>query len=304
MNNQPVNPILLSGASGLVGTALLRALAQDGISTLRLVRGRPDNADAVPWNPYGTNDLSGSSRLEGHAAVIHLSGANLAGRRWTGNYEREIVESRVRTTHTLVDLLRSLRNPPRTFLCASATGIYGNRGDEILTESASPGHGFLADTCCAWEAEAARAADLGIRVVHLRFGVVLSREGGGLQRMLPVFRSGFAGCLGSGRQWMSWMTIDDVVRAVRHILQTGSLHGPVNLVTPTPVTNADFTRALAHALRRPAVLPVPRFALRLAFGDMAEEALLSSVRALPERLAASGFQFNHPEINAALRAIL
>ena len=304
MNMLGDNGILLSGASGLIGTALLRAFSLDQFPTVRLVRNQPDSPNAINWNPNDPKDLPGLFRLEGLSAVIHLSGANVSAHRWTVAYKREILQSRVQTTRTLVDLLHRLEKPPRTFLCASAIGIYGSRGDEILSESSPAGQGFLAETCREWETEASRAAQAGMRVVNLRFGVVLSPEGGALRQLLPIFRSGFAGRLGTGRQWMSWITMDDLVRAVAYILQTESIRGPVNLVAPIPVTNAEFTRALAHELRRPAALPVPRFAVRLVFGDMADEALLSSVRAIPERLASSGFHFDHREIKAALRAIL
>lgn len=304
MNNQATNAVLLSGASGFIGTSLLRAFALDETPTIRLVRSRSELAGTIIWNPNDSSNIPDATRLEGLAAAIHLSGANVSAHRWTAAYKREIFESRVLTTRTLVDLLLRLKNPPRTFLCASAIGIYGDCGDRVVSESSPPGQGFLAETCRAWEAEAVRAADAGIRVVALRFGVVLSPEGGPLKELLPIFRSGFAGRLGSGRQWMSWITVDDLVRAIAHILQTESIHGPVNVVAPIPVTNAEFTRSLAVALRRPSALPVPRFALRLAFGDMADEALLSSIRAIPERLASSGFHFDYPELSAALGAIL
>ncbi|MGB0121825.1 MAG: TIGR01777 family oxidoreductase [Silvibacterium sp.] len=296
--------ILVSGGSGLIGTSLLRSFSRDRIQTIRLVREKSDRPESILWNPDAPELLDDLTRLENADAAIHLSGASLSSRRWTDSYKREIVESRVRTTRALVDLLKRLQNPPRSLLCASAVGIYGDRGDEVLTENSSPGRGFLADTCRAWEAEAERAAEAGLRVVHLRFGVVLSREGGALKQMLPVFRAGFGGRLGSGRQWMSWIAINDLVRAVLHILETDSLHGGANLVAPGPVTNAEFTRALGRALRRPAVLPVPPFALRVAVGEIADAALLASTRAIPERLTASGFRFDFPEITGALRSIL
>jgi hypothetical protein len=300
--------ILISGGSGFIGTALLRSFSNDRTQAIRLVRSSPEDTDEIRWNPASPEPVADPSSLEGMTAAIHLSGANLFSHRWTVAYKREIVDSRIRATRALVNVLKKLKQPPRSLLCASAVGIYGNRDDEILTESSVPGQGFLADTCRAWEAEADTAAEAGVRVVHLRFGVVLSPEGGALRQMLPIFRAGFGGRLGSGRQWMSWIALDDLVRAVRHILQTGSLReavnlrGPVNIVSPIPVTNADFTRALARALRRPAALPVPRFALRAALGEIADQALLASTRAIPERLAASGFHFDFPEINAALRS--
>lgn len=296
--------ILISGGSGLIGTALVGAFSERGVETRRLVRRMPDGHEEIGWNPDAPEAVGDLSRLESAGAVIHLSGANLSAHRWTARYKREIADSRIRTTASLVDLLKKLKNPPMALLCASAVGIYADCGDEILTEAALPGQGFLADTCRAWEAEAEIAAEAGIRVAHLRFGVVLSRAGGALKQLQPIFRAGLGGRLGSGRQWMSWIAIGDLVRAVAHILQTDSLHGPVNLVAPIPVTNREFTRALGNALRRPATLPVPRFALRAAFGEMADEVLMASVRAVPERLAAAGFHFDFSEINGALRAIL
>ena len=304
MTEPSQSPILVSGGSGLIGISLLRSFSADRIQAIRLVREKPDRPDAIQWNPNAAEPVDDLSRLENAGAAIHLSGANLSSHRWTVSYKREIVESRVQTTRALVNLLKKLKNPPQSLLCASAVGIYGDRGDEVLTEKSAPGQGFLADTCRAWETEADRAKETGIRVVHLRFGVVLSSDGGALKQMLPVFRAGLGGRLGSGRQWMSWISLSDLVRAISHVLRTDALEGPVILVAPIPVMNKEFTRALGHALRRPAVLPVPSFALRAAFGEMADAALLASTRAIPERLAASGFHFELPEINAALRSIL
>ena len=298
------SPILVSGSSGLIGTSLLRSFSADRIQAIRLVREKSDRPDAIQWNPDSAEPVDDLSRLENAGAAIHLSGANLSSHRWTASYKREIMESRVQTTRTLVNLLKRLKNPPQSLLCASAVGIYGDRGNEVLTEKSAPGQGFLADTCHAWEAEADRAAEAGLRVVHLRFGVVLSSDDGAFKQMLPVFRAGLGGRLGSGRQWMSWIALSDLVRAILHILRTDAVEGPVNLVAPIPVTNQDFTRALGRALHRPTVLPVPSFALRAAFGEMADAALLASTRAIPERLAASGFRFELPEINAALQSIL
>lgn len=300
----PSGSILISGGSGQIGTSLVRFFSVRRIPMLRLVRGSANTPTEVPWNPDAREPVTNPSSLEDTSAAIHLSGANLSARRWTEAYKREIVDSRIATTRSLVNLLMNLARPPRSLLCASAVGIYGDCGDEVLTESSPFGRGFLADMCRAWEAEADRAAEVGIRVVHLRVGVVLSREGGALKKMLPVFRAGLGGPLGSGRQWMSWIAADDMVRAVLHILDGDSIAGPVNLVSPIPVTNADFTRALGRALHRPTALRVPRFALRAALGEVAEAAVLPSTRAIPERLAASGFHFDFPEINEALRSIL
>jgi uncharacterized protein len=297
-------PILISGPSGLIGTSLIRSFSGDRIQTLRLVRRKAEGPDEAGWNPDAAEPVEDLSRLEGMEAAIHLSGANVSARRWTEAYKREIAESRVRTTRALVKMLKRLKNPPRSLLCASAVGIYGNRGDEVLTEMSALGEGFLADTCRTWEAEADGAVQAGIRVVHLRFGVVLASGGGALKQMLPLFRLGLGGRLGSGRQWMSWIAVSDLARAVSHILLTDSLEGAVNLVAPIPVTNAEFTRALGAAVHRPAIFPAPAFALRAALGEMADGALLASTRAVPERLAESGFHFDFPEINGALGSMV
>jgi uncharacterized protein len=235
---------------------------------------------------------------------VHLSGANLAGRRWTSAYKDVIAESRVKPTHAIANLLAGLRTKPEVLVCASAIGIYGNRGDEELSEDSQPGSGFLPELCLAWEEATRPAEDAGIRVVHLRFGVVLSSLGGALKQMLPVFRAGLGGRLGSGRQWISWIALPDATRVIEFVLQTRNISGPVNVVAPNPVTNLKFTRSLAHALHRPAVLPVPASALRLALGEMAEATILQSERVVPGLLNAAGFDFEYPELDGALRAIL
>lgn len=304
MVNLAVKKVLVSGSSGLIGTSLVRSLTGDRIEVVRLVRGKAKDPDEVEWNPESEAPEADLAKLEGATAVIHLSGANLFGHRWTAAYKKEIVDSRVKSTRTLVKLLRKLEKRPSSFLCASAIGIYGDQGDERLTEDSTPGAGFLADTCRAWEAAADSAAELGMRVVHLRTGVVLAREGGALKEMLPLFRAGVGGRLGSGRQWMSWIALTDLVRAVRQILVTESVAGPVNLAAPNPVTNADFTRALARAVHRPGVVPAPAFALRVVLGEMADAALLASTRAIPQRLSEAGFEFDHPEVGEALRSLV
>jgi len=299
-----VNQILVSGGSGLIGTSLVRSLTQDRIAVIRLVRRNPRGPDEVEWNPEAQEPIADLSALEGVKAVIHLSGVNLSAHRWTEAYKKKIVDSRVGPAGALVRMLRQLKSPPGSLLCASAIGIYGNRGEEKLTEASVPGTGFLAETCRAWEAEASVAAEAGMRVVHLRTGVVLAREGGALDKMLPLFRAGLGGRLGNGKQWMSWIAISDLVRAVRHILETDALKGPVNLVAPIPVTNAEFTRALGRALHRFAVMPAPAFALRAVLGEMADAALLASTRVIPQRLGETGFHFDFPEINAALKLLV
>ena len=295
--------ILFSGATGTIGSALIRAAQADRIPTLQLVRHPPANPSEIQWDPDAAVPVSDSAPLEGIGAAIHLSGANLSSHRWTADYKRQIFRSRVNSTRAMVNTLKSLKQRPAVLLCASATGIYGDRGDELLTEESAPGGGFIAETCLAWEAEAAQARSLGIRVVHLRFGVVLAREGGALKKMLPLFRLGLGGNLGNGRQWMSWIALSDVVRATFHLVDS-TVDGPANLIAPNPVTNAEFTRALGHALHRPAFIPAPAFALSIAFGEVADEVLLASTRAIPDRLLGSAFAFELPDIGSALKAIL
>ncbi len=266
--------------------------------------GLPPRAEELTWNP-GTNPaVADTALLEGFSAAVHLSGASLAARRWTAAYRRELTASRVDSTRALATLLAGLRRPPRVMLVASAVGIYGDRGDELLDEASTPGKGFLAGVCAQWEAAARPAVEAGIRVVHLRFGVVLGPGRGALAQMLPVFWLGLGGKLGSGRQWMSWISLADAIDAIVFALQTPELAGPVNLTAPAPVTNAEFTRALARQLRRPAILPAPAFALRLAFGEMADEVLLASVRAVPTKLLAAGFRFAHAGLGEALAAAI
>lgn len=301
---EPAGRILISGASGMLGSVLRGALAPRGAAILQLVRHEPAGREEVHWDPTASSPLSEPQALEGLDAAIHLSGANLAARRWTAQYLREITASRVDSTRGLATALAGLKKPPRSLLVASAVGIYGDRGDEALEEDSQPGSGFLADLCRAWEESAAPAVEAGIRVAHLRFGVVLDRHAGALARMLPLFRMGLGGRLGSGRQWMSWISLPDLVAATLFVLYTPSLSGPINLTSPNPVTNAEFTRALSQCLRRPAVLPAPAFALRIALGRMADEALLSSTRAFPRKLLEAGFRFAHPSIDDALVELL
>ncbi len=296
--------VVLSGASGSLGGALRRALAVRGVPVLQLVRGAVTRPDQVAWSPGAIPTMVDTAPLEDAWAAIHLSGANVAAHRWTAAYRREMAQSRVGTTRALATLLAGLHRPPQVLLAASAIGFYGNRGNEILDESSPVGSGFLAELCQQWEAAAQPAIQAGIRVVHLRLGVVLGPGSGALAKMLPAFRWGMGGRLGSGQQWMSWIGLEDVVRAALFALETPSLAGPVNLTAPIPVTNAEFTRVLARQLRRPAVFPAPAFALRLALGQMADEALLASARALPRKLAAAGFRFSYPAVNEALAAAI
>jgi uncharacterized protein (TIGR01777 family) len=292
--------IVVGGASGLIGSALVPALRDDGHDVVRLVRREPAGSDEVPWDP-AAGALDPAS-LEGVDAVVNLSGANL-DRRWTERAKREILESRTKTTRLLATVAAGLDPRPSAFLCAGGTGVYGNRGDEILTEESAPGEGFLADVMSQTEASSLPAREAGVRVVHFRQGIVLSRDGGALRRMLPFFRAGVGGPVGSGSQWWSWTSLDDVVSAYRLVL-AGEITGPVNLTTPNPVTSRQFAKALGRALRRPAVLPAPALGIKLLFGEKGEEVLLFGQRALPARLLDAGFEFSAPTIDVALARAL
>lgn len=294
--------VIVSGGSGMLGTALRQALAASSTAVLQLVRNGRAGVGQIAWDPgVGVTD---AAALEGCVAAIHLSGASIAGHRWTSEYRRELEASRVDSTRTLATVLAGLRRPPETLIVASAVGIFGDRGDEMLDESSASGSGFLAELCCAWEAAAQPANDAGIRVVHSRFGVVLGNGPGALSKMLPAFRVGLGGRLGTGRQWMSWISLADAVGALLFALDAHELAGAVDTTAPCPVTNLEFTRALAGQLGRPAVLSVPALALRIALGSMANEVLLASQRALPSKLLAAGFEFQHATIGQALAASL
>jgi uncharacterized protein len=302
--------VLVSGSSGMIGTVLVRSWIKDQIHFVRLVR-RPADASAenmpgntVQWDPGTSPAIPNPEQLSGVLAAVHLSGANVAAGRWTNKYKREIVSSRVGSTTALAKTLGRLNPLPRVLVCASAIGIYGDRDDEVLTEESRPGSGFLAETCVAWELATRAAEDAGIRVVHVRFGVVLSPRGGALAKLLPIFRRGLGGNLGDGRKWMPWLTLRDAVGILRFAIDNESVHGPINAVAPNPVTNAEFTRAFGAAVHRPAVIPVPAFALRLAFGEMADEALLASARVVPAKLIRGGYRFADPEIAPALRSLV
>ena len=294
--------ILISGATGLVGSALIPALESAGHSVRRLVRVRPlAGSPEVYWDPTGSFDPVGG--IEGFDAVVHLAGESVAAR-WTRDRKVRILNSRKQGTMTLASAAARSKRPPKVMVSASAVGYYGNRGDEVLTEESTSGADFLADVARQWEAALAPASQAGIRTVMLRIGFILSPRGGGLARMLPPFRLGLGGKLGNGRQWMSWISIDDVVGAIQHALATESLRGPVNAVAPHPVTNAEFTRTLGRVLGRPTIFPMPAIVARLAFGEMAKALLLASQRVQPVKLEASGFQFRHPELEGALRELL
>ncbi len=294
--------VAVSGSSGLIGSALIAFLAARGHQVTRLVRRSPGGEREIQWDPE--EGVRGLSRLEGVDAVVHLAGENIASGRWTPQRKAEIRRSRVEGTRRLCESFARLARPPKMLASASAIGYYGDRGDEILREDSPPGSDFLAQVCREWESAAEPASRAGIRVVHLRTGIVLSPVGGALKKMLLPFGLGLGGRIGTGAQYMSWITLDDVVGATYHALNTGSLLGPVNMVAPTPVTNSEFTRTLARVLRRPALAPMPAFAARLAFGEMADALLLASARVVPNRLQGSGYRFQYPELEGALRHLL
>ena len=300
----PISRVLVSGASGLVGTSLVRDLTANSIQVTRLIRGPAADSSEVFWDPFAPDPIPELHALASVDAAVHLSGANVSGHRWTAAYKREIVASRVQSTRTLATAIAQLDPKPAVLISASAIGFYGDRGDEILTESSPLGGGFLADTCQAWETATGAAEAAGIQVIHLRFGVVLDAYGGALAAMLPVFRLGLGGKMGNGRQWMSWLTLRDAVAIIRYCIDDRSMSGEVNAVSPNPVTNGEFARALAHALGRPAFLTMPTFVAKAMFGEMAKETLLASVRAVPGTLQARGFRFADPEIGLALKKML
>jgi uncharacterized protein len=295
----PSNVVAITGASGLIGAALADHLTAAGYSVRRLVRAPTQRkAGDIWWDP--TAGRIDANALNAVDAVVHLAGEPIA-QRWTDGAKRRIRESRVRGTELLAGTLASLERAPRVLVSGSAMGIYGNRGDEELDESSAPGNDFLAATAVAWEAAAEACRRAGVRVVTLRTGLVLSPRGGALAKLLLPFRFGLGGRVGSGRQWVSWIGLADTVMAIRHAIETDSLTGPVNLSAPGPVTNADLAKTLGTVLRRPAVFPVPAFAMRLAFGEMGEATLLASQRMRPRRLLDSGYQFRYPTLESALR---
>jgi uncharacterized protein (TIGR01777 family) len=297
--------ILITGSTGLVGTALTQDLQRAGHTVCRLVR-PGTSAGASPgfdvnWNP-ATGELGGAA--VGADAVVNLAGASIADKRWTRYRKQLLRDSRVNTTRALVQALAKMSARPRVLVSASATGFYGNRGDEALTESSEPGNDFLSGIAKEWESEATKAEALGIRVVRPRFGVILSKQGGALPQMMRPFQFFIGGKIGPGKQWMSWITLDDTVAILRLALENANITGALNVVSPQPVTNAEFTKTLAASLHRPALFPAPAFALRLLLGEMADALLLSSQRVRPAQLQKINHQFLHPELAHALATIL
>jgi uncharacterized protein len=295
--------IAVTGASGLIGSALIPDLREQGHDVLRFVRRLPREADEVRWDPSrgGVEGIDPQS-LSGVDAVVHLSGAGVGDRRWTEAYKKEILDSRVLSTRTMAAAVARAEDGPSVFISASAIGFYGDTGDNAVDESAPRGDGFLAEVVEAWEEAAAEAREAGVRVVHPRSGLVMSSKGGAWGRMLPLFRLGVGGTLGSGRQYWSFISMRDELAALQHLL-TSDLAGPVNLTAPVPATNAEVTAAMSRALRRPAILPVPSIALKIALGEFSSE-VLGSLRAVPTALTKSGFTFADPTIDAALASML
>jgi uncharacterized protein len=304
MVNLRMSRILVSGASGPIGSALLPSLKAGGAQVARLTRSSAtagtSGEERIPWDP---SQPLAPDAVSGFDAVIHLAGESIVGR-WTDSKKAKIRESRSAGTKHLALALALAKDKPQVFISSSAIGYYGNRGDEVLNEESAPGTGFLVDVCREWESATQLAASAGIRTVQIRTGIVLSPKGGALGKMLTPFRMGVGGKIGSGRQWMSWIDVQDMIGAIHHILKSDLLQGPVNMVAPKPVTNADFTKILASVLSRPAIFPVPEFAVKLLFGEMGETVLLGSQRVEPVKLVTSGYPFRFSDLRSSLQGIV
>ena len=291
--------ILITGASGLIGTALQKSFAEKGFEMFLAARSKPKKSNEIQWDTekgFADEDLP---RLDALDAIVHLAGENIAGR-WTDEKKRRLMESRVDGTKNIVETIGKLKNKPKVLLNASAIGVYGDRADEILTETSAAGDSFLAEIGKNWEAEAVKAENFGVRVVRLRIGIVLAKDGGALAQMITPFKFGLGGTIGSGKQWMSWIALEDVVRIVNFALENENLSGAINVVAPNPATNEEFTDTLGATLHRPTFLPLPAFAVNLAFGEMGNALLLDSTRVVPKRLEEAGFKFDFPDLKAAL----
>jgi uncharacterized protein (TIGR01777 family) len=295
-----ISRILVSGVSGPIGAALLPSFKTRGYEVTRLVRGPATGENQIKWD---TGKPIAPETVSGFDAVVHLAGESIVGR-WTDEKKLKIRNSRVAGTAALAEALAQAKAKPQAFVCSSAIGYYGDRGDEVLNEESAPGTGFLPDVCREWESATKAAADAGIRTVQMRTGVVLSPKGGALGKMLTPFKMGAGGRIGNGRQWMSWIDVQDMVGAIHHILKSDLLQGPVNMVAPKPVTNQEFTKTLASVLSRPAIFPMPAFVVKLAFGEMGETVLLGSQRVEPSQLVASGYPFRFSDLRASLENIL
>ena len=295
--------ILISGASGLVGKHLIPTLKAKGHEVHRLVRKTPQSADEIQWDAEKGFSESEQAKLENFGAVVHLAGDNVASENWSNEKKRKIKESRTIGTRVLVDALKNLQNPPKHFISASAIGFYGNRGGEILTETSAKGEGFLPEVCAAWEAEIKKAETFA-RVVYLRIGVVLAKDGGALEKMLTPFKFGVGGTIGSGKQYMSWIALDDLVKMIHFALENENINGAVNAVAPNAVTNQEFTKTLGKVLSRPTFLPVPEFAIKTLFGEMGETLLLEGALVVPQKLRDAAFEFDFPNLEDAMNHAL
>ncbi|MGI8467177.1 MAG: TIGR01777 family oxidoreductase [Pyrinomonadaceae bacterium] len=296
--------ILISGASGLVGTHLIPTLIAKGHEVIKLVRKTPKSAGEIEWNAEKDFSESEQLKLENFTAVIHLAGDNVASENWSAEKKRKIKESRTVGTRVLVDALSKTKNPPKVFVSASAIGFYGDRQDEILTEDSAKGVGFFPEVCSEWETEARKVESFGARVVMPRIGIVLAKDGGALEKMLTPFKFGLGGVIGSGKQWMSWIALDDLIKIFHFALENENLRGAVNAVAPNPVTNAEFTKTLGAVLHRPTILPLPEFAIKLLFGEMGETLLLQGCCVLPKKLRDAGFEFEFINFEDALKKVV
>ena len=293
--------VAITGSSGLIGSSLVSFLSKKGVTVSKILRENPED-NKISWKPEGGDwDSAFAGGIDG---IVHLAGENVASGRWTKAKKEKIRNSRIEGTKRLCEHILKLPTPPSVLVCASAIGYYGNRGVEFLNEGSSRGSGFLPDVCLGWEEAAESVSKAGIRVVNVRFGIVLSKDGGALAKMMTPFKIGMGGKIGSGTQYMSWVAMDDVTGAIYHTLITESLKGPVNVTAPNPVTNKEFTNTLGEVLKRPAVVPIPAFAAKLAFGEMANDLLLASTKVAPKRLSDSGYKFQYPELENALKHVL
>ena len=296
--------ILISGASGLVGKHLIPTLLAKGHEVHRLVRVKPNGADEIRWDAEKGFTIGEQAKLENFEAVVHLAGDNVASENWSDEKKRRIKESRATGTRVLVDALKAVKNPPKHFISASAIGFYGNRGDEILNEDSAAGEGFLPEVCAAWEEEIRRAETFPARVVFLRIGVVLAKDGGALEKMLTPFKFGVGGVVGSGKQWMSWIALDDLVKIIHFTLENENINGAVNAVAPVAATNQEFTKTLGKVLGRPTFLPVPEFAIKALFGEMGETLLLQGARVSPQKLLNAKFNFDFTNLETTMKHVL
>ncbi len=294
--------VLITGASGLIGTALRKSFAESGWEPLLASRNEPKASNEIQWSVE--NGFVEPERLEGIDAVVHLAGESVSGLRWTDEKKQAIRDSRVLGTRSIVDALSKLKERPKVLVSASAIGFYGERGDEEMNESSAAGHGFLAEVAKEWEGEARRAEDAGIRTVLLRTGIVLSKDGGALGTMLTPFKMGVGGVVGSGKQWMSWISLDDHVAAINFVIENEHIRGAVNAVSPEPVTNEEFTKTMGEALHRPTFIPLPEFAVSMLMGEMGDALLLTSTKVVPKRLEDAGFEFKYPDLKGALEHAL